>query len=465
MLVKVLNRFFILLFVLCSTGLPQTTLPTVAILDFEARNVDQTAASTLSDRLATELGNTGAVILVERKQLERIMEEQGLQQSGCVSDECVAKVGELLGVQFMVSGSVNLLGRTYTVDIKMFSVETGANTKTINKTHQGKIDELIPIMESIAWELVELEKKGKKSETVAVLDFEGRGISAQEAATLTDRFTSSLGKTEAILIVARQEMNEILKEQGYQQQEGCTSAECAAEVGAMIGVKNIINGSIGKVGETYTIDAQMINVSSGATVKSVNKTYAGKVDGLIIEIEMMAWDIVSLKPPKELIRRQQMGTPVASALPKPKTKTGAMIRSAFIPGTGQIYSGKKRWGYGWMAAELVLIGMAYKSNSDYLAAEKNYLRYHALYDQSTDTDLIAAYRKKSTDYHTTMKSVNSRTTMYIGLAGGVWLLNAIHAYIVGPRPDNETAGLTDYLAFAYDSTTRSTQIQWNIPLD
>jgi len=455
----------ILLLVLWSTGLPQTTLPTVAILDFEARNVDQAAASTLSDRLATELGNTGAIILVERKQLEKIMEEQGLQQSGCVSDECVAQVGELLGVQFMVSGSINLLGKTYTVDIKMFSVETGANTKTINKTHEGKIDELIPIMESIAWELVGLEKKGKITETVAILDFEGRGISAQEAGTLTDRFTSSLGKTEAILIVARQEMNEILKEQGYQSQEGCTSAECAAEVGAMIGVKNIINGSIGKVGETYTIDAQMINVGSGATVKSVNKTYAGKVDGLIVEIEMMAWDIVSLKPPKELVRRQQMGTPVASALPKPKTRTGAMIRSAFIPGTGQIYSGKKKWGFGWMAAELTLIGMAYKSNSDYLTAEKNYLKYHVLYNQSTDTDLIAAYRKKSTDYHTTMKSVNSSTTLYVGLAGGIWLLSAIHAYIVGPRPDEETAGMIDYLAVSYDPNTHATRIKWEIALD
>jgi len=462
---KVAYRFIFLFLILGSLGFPQTTLPTVAILDFEARNVDQATASTLSDRLASELGNTGSVILVERKQLERIMEEQGLQQSGCVSDECVAQVGELLGVQFMVSGSINLLGKTYTVDIKMFSVETGANTKTINKTHEGKIDELIPIMESIAWELVGLEKKGKITETVAILDFEGRGISAQEAGTLTDRFTSSLGKTEAILIVARQEMNEILKEQGYQSQEGCTSAECAAEVGAMIGVKNIINGSIGRVGETYTIDAQMINVGSGATVKSVNKTYAGKVDGLIIEIEMMAWDIVSLKPPKELVRRQQMGTPVASALPKPKTRTGAMIRSAFIPGTGQIYSGKKKWGYCWMATELTLIGMTYKSNTDYLAAEKNYLKYHALYNQSTDTDLIAAYRKKSTDYHTTMKSVNSTTTRYVGLAGGIWLLNALHAYIVGPRPDEETAGMIDYLAVSYDPTTHATRIKWEMALD
>ena len=34
--------------------------------------------------------------------------------------------------------------------------------------------------------------------TLAVLDFEPRGINSLEAATLTDRFTSEIGKTEAI---------------------------------------------------------------------------------------------------------------------------------------------------------------------------------------------------------------------------------------------------------------------------
>ena len=34
--------------------------------------------------------------------------------------------------------------------------------------------------------------------TLAILDFEGRGINSLEAATLTDRFTSEIGKTETM---------------------------------------------------------------------------------------------------------------------------------------------------------------------------------------------------------------------------------------------------------------------------
>jgi hypothetical protein len=83
--------------------------------------------------------------------------------------------------------------------------------------------------------------------TVAVLDFEGRGISMLESATLTDRLSSELANTEAVILVERGQMSEILDEQGFQQ-SGCTSAECAAEVGALLGVKNMISGAFGKLG-------------------------------------------------------------------------------------------------------------------------------------------------------------------------------------------------------------------------
>ncbi len=54
-------------------------------------------------------------------------------------------------------------------------------------------------------------------QTVAILDFEGRGISQMEAATLTDRLMSEMVSTNAVIMVERNQMNEILEEQGLQQ--------------------------------------------------------------------------------------------------------------------------------------------------------------------------------------------------------------------------------------------------------
>ena len=105
--------------IMCALVLAQSGKPTVAILDFEGQGVDIGDVQTLTERMRTEIGNTNAVRLIERKAVEKIMEEQGFQQSGCTSDECAAEVGQLLGVQFMVSGTIGKMGKKYTIDCKM----------------------------------------------------------------------------------------------------------------------------------------------------------------------------------------------------------------------------------------------------------------------------------------------------------------------------------------------------------
>ena len=151
--------------------------------------------------------------------------------------------------------------------------------------------------------------------TVAVLDFEGRGISQLESATLTDRLSSELANTNAVILVERGQMSEILTEQGFQQ-SGCTSDECAAEVGALLGVQNMISGAFGKLGNTYTIDAKMFSVESGATIKTVSKSYKGEIDGLITEIEILAWEILGLTAPEHLIAKQKQLEVAVAVAPK-----------------------------------------------------------------------------------------------------------------------------------------------------
>ena len=127
----------------------QSGKPTVAILDFDGQDVSESEVQTLTERMRTEIGNTNAVRLIERKAVEKIMAEQGFQQTGCTSDECAAEVGQLLGVQFMVSGSIGKMGKKYTIDCKMFSVETGETVRAKNATFEGDISGLLLEMQII----------------------------------------------------------------------------------------------------------------------------------------------------------------------------------------------------------------------------------------------------------------------------------------------------------------------------
>ena len=102
-----------------SNIIAQEPPPAVAVLDFEAKGLPVYEVETLTERLRSEIAKTKAIRLTDRKLLEKILQEQGLQQSGCTTDECAAEVGQLLGAQFMISGSIGKLGNTYTVDTKI----------------------------------------------------------------------------------------------------------------------------------------------------------------------------------------------------------------------------------------------------------------------------------------------------------------------------------------------------------
>ena len=172
---KLFHRFFYSLLALSATSLPiyaQVTegKQTVAVLEFEGRGISQLESKTLTDRLMSEMVNTDAVIMVERNQMDEILNEQGFQQSGCTSSECAAEVGALLGVQNMVSGSFGKLGNSYTIDAKMFSVETGATIRTVSKTYKGAVDNLLTVIEVVAWEIVGLAPPQEKLDILAAAD-------------------------------------------------------------------------------------------------------------------------------------------------------------------------------------------------------------------------------------------------------------------------------------------------------
>ena len=224
-----LRIFLFILFI--SNIIAQDPPPAVAVLDFEAKGIPVYEVETLTERLRSEIAKTKAIRLTDRKLLEKILQEQGLQQSGCTTDECAAEVGQLLGAQFMISGSIGKLGNTYTVDTKMVSVTTGAAERAKTATYTGPVAGLIVEMEILAWEIVGLQAPesllmkrsiGGQSDksTVAVLDFEPRGISILESQALTDRFSTEINKTGKAVLVDRNVMNEVMQEQGY------TAAEC-----------------------------------------------------------------------------------------------------------------------------------------------------------------------------------------------------------------------------------------------
>ncbi len=83
----------------------------IAVIDFEDRSGwGHNIGSGLADMLVTQLVKSGKFMVIERQELSKILEEQGLGLSGAVTPQSAAQVGKLLGVELMVMGSVSEFG-------------------------------------------------------------------------------------------------------------------------------------------------------------------------------------------------------------------------------------------------------------------------------------------------------------------------------------------------------------------
>ncbi|MCX5866147.1 MAG: PEGA domain-containing protein [Proteobacteria bacterium] len=137
------------------SGPPQKVF--LAVLDLDlSPGIPQEAKTSLSDILREQLWKTGRFRVVDRNNMERIMKEQGFQLSDCTSKECAVKVGQLLGVEKMVTGNVTLLGKTYIISVQMTRVETGEIEKmSSDRCSACELDQLIGSIDKVSAALAE----------------------------------------------------------------------------------------------------------------------------------------------------------------------------------------------------------------------------------------------------------------------------------------------------------------------
>jgi len=170
-----MKSFFKLLALLVSTTLSAQL--SVAVLDFDGIGISKDEARALSGRFGTEFMavSKGTYKVVERNQMGQILEEQGFQNTGIVSSEDAVKMGEALGADFIVSGSISKVGSLYSINARLLNVQSAEIEKSISHDHMGDIVDLMTkgIKES-ASKLMNLKEK-KEAPSIAILPFENKG--------------------------------------------------------------------------------------------------------------------------------------------------------------------------------------------------------------------------------------------------------------------------------------------------
>ena len=128
----------------------------IAVVDFTGNNVSEGDCRALTDRLRTELFNTKYFKVIEREMMEQILVEQGFQQSGCTTNECMVEVGKLIGVEKIIGGSISQIGNIFSISSRIVNVETGEIENTAVFDHTGNIGLLLTeCMRIVSVDLIE----------------------------------------------------------------------------------------------------------------------------------------------------------------------------------------------------------------------------------------------------------------------------------------------------------------------
>lgn len=119
-------------------------------------------------------------------------------------------------------------------------------------------------------------------ETIAVMTLHGSsGITKDECELLSDRLRVEFFKTGMVDVMEREQMAEILKEQGFQQSGACTNESCLIEMGQILGVKKLVSGSIGKVGSLYLLNVRVIDIKTAKISRTVSEDVKGDLEEVV----------------------------------------------------------------------------------------------------------------------------------------------------------------------------------------
>lgn len=142
----------------------------IAVINMKnASGVSSGETEVITDRLRGELFNTGKVNVMERDQMQEILKEQGFQQSGaCTNEACMVEIGQLLGVERLVTGSLGKVGSMFLVNLRVIDVKTAKIMKVVSVDIKGDLDEVVAKLPGVASQLVASEAPAQTEQPAAL---------------------------------------------------------------------------------------------------------------------------------------------------------------------------------------------------------------------------------------------------------------------------------------------------------
>ena len=140
-------------------GRNQDTRPGIAVLPFnnggsygQGKEDFDALERGIAGMMISELSQNPAARMVERQEIQRLVDQQNLGAQGRVDPQAASKIGKLVGARYMVMGTFVDFYGDFRVDVRLINTETGEVVKTESERMQR--DHMFDIIRSIAARLM-----------------------------------------------------------------------------------------------------------------------------------------------------------------------------------------------------------------------------------------------------------------------------------------------------------------------
>lgn len=385
---------------------------TIAVLDFESYGINEFEAQSLTNRTRTLLVRSGKYQVVERGKMNEILNEQGFQQSGCTTEECIVEVGQLLGVRYMVGGSIGLVGSTFTIDMRIIDIQTGKIFKSASYDIEGKIDDVLKTgLQEVLDKLTGTKQGIIETGSIAI------SFIPADAVLYIEKVPKGKSPVRISDLPAGRELLIEIQHPEFE--------PIAERITLSAGINSPLQYTLRRLHGKLSVDG----VPTVASIK-LGDTDIGKSPLLDFQYPIGTYNLIITKPEfKKYIKEVDLivDTPANIVYNlEPVSKSKALIYSAVLPGAGQFYQRHAPKGVLLMAAALGSGWMIIDAQNQYTDQKTNWMAKRDIYNSNIDQpDLWSIQKAAATDAYNQMIDTQKTRNLYIGALGVVWSVNLI----------------------------------------
>lgn len=162
---------------------------------------------------------------------------------------------------------------------------------------------------TLTWVLAAMAALPPPAKSIAVLDFETAGVTAELAAAADLLVPQEVRRhAPAARVVSGNDIRALLGNERQKQLLGCGDASsCIAELAGAIGSDELVTGKIGRIGTQYVVELRRLDAARGRAIHSLTRT-ASREEALI---DAIRGGIAELYPPPPASGRDYAWIPAA----------------------------------------------------------------------------------------------------------------------------------------------------------